>query len=371
MKFVCLQENLIRGLSVVSKAVPIKAPLPILSNMLIETQNGRLRLSATNLSTTIITHVGASIEEEGAITIPAKLFHEFVSHLSPTTLSCEVKNDILHVVSERVKARFNGLPSSEFPELPGKIKKNVLLKLAPKEFSEAVSISSFATSSDESRLVLTGVLIGFKKGKLTLVGLDGFRLSEKSLPAKSEAAPFSVIIPSKALLEVARILGTASEAISFSLDEENNLAVFEADGSVIASGILTGEFPDYRKIIPPDHTVSAQFASADLLEAVRLANVFARDNNVITLALDPKGFIKVSSSHEETGANDSKIDATVEGEGITQSFNSRYLLDLLNNVKAQRFVLESKGGLTPALIKPTDTDDCIYVVAPVRSQNSA
>lgn len=372
MKFTCLQENLSKGLSTVAKAVPVKSSLPILSNILIEAKDGKLKLSATNLETAITTSVGASVDVDGAITVPAKLLQEFVSHLSPDTVSGELKGTTLHLSTEHSKAKFNGMKADDYPELPQMIEDAPALELDPKAFSSAVSVVAFASAVDETRPILGGALLSYSDGVLTVVSADGFRLSEKilNLEAKGKLQEFSVVVPAKTVIEVARIFSSSEEPIKLVLDSEENLALFEAGEVLIATRILDGEYPDYKKIIPEGHSVRAEFSADDLNEAVRLANVFAKEmDSVIKMVFDPKGIIRLSSISKETGENENEIEAVIEADEVLEvSFNSQYLLDLLSNVKAEKFVFESEGSLSAGVIRPHGEEGYTHLIMPIRVQ---
>lgn len=372
MKFTCLQENLAKGLSIVCKAIPTKAALPILSNVYISTQDGRLKLSATNLETAITTYVGASVEEEGSITVPAKLFYEFVSHLSPSTLEISVKNNILHINCNKAKSKLNGMDASDFPELPVFIENTPTLEVDPKVFSSAVNVVAFAAAIDESRPILGGVLLNYSNNKLTLVSTDGFRLSEKQIDVSSVASDledFSAVVPAKTLAEVARVFSSANEPIKITLNSDENLVLFQCEGVLIVTRILDGEYPDYKKIVPANNSIKAEFGASDFFEAVKLTNVFAKEaNSIMKITLDPEGLIKVTSFSKEMGENQSEVEAVVDGYLTEVTFSSKYLLDFLNNVKTERLVFETNGGVTPGVIRPVGTEDFLHIIMPMRVQ---
>jgi len=372
MKFSCLQENLSKGLGIVSKAVPLKSSLPYLSNVLITAKDGRLRLAATNLETAITAYVGASVEQEGEITIPAKLISEFVSNLSPGTIEAELKDDILHLTAGKTKSKFNGMSPDDFPEMPvmPEEKDHPVLSLEPEIFSSLVSSVAFAASADGSRPILSGVYLNFSKGLLTVAATDGFRLSERAMTLKEKAKDFTVVIPAKTLLDVAKIFGSSPEPIKFLLNESENRALFESDGVLVSTGVLDGNFPDYKRIIPDANSLVAKFSAASLLEAVRLTNVFAKEmNSVVRLIFDPEGVLKVTSSSEETGENNSEIEAEIEGDTFEIAFNSKYLLDFLNNIKTELIVFESNGAVAPGVMRTDAIEGYIHLVMPVRVQS--
>lgn len=372
MKFTCLQENLVKGLNTVIKAIPIKSSMPVLSNVLVATEDGLLKLAATNMATTIVTYVGASIDKEGAITVPARMFHEFVSHLPPAAITGELKDGVLHISVERTNSKFNGVDASEYPDLPVMDEKKVVLELNPQAFSVAVLSVAFAAAIDESRPVLGGLLLKYSKGVLTVVSADGFRLSEKVLKIGGKAEDFSVVVPAKTLIEVARIFGSVEDPIKFVLDAESNLALFSSGDVLVATRILEGEYPDYKKIIPSGSILTAGFSSSNLLAAVRLTSVFAKAgdvSNVIKISFDPSGLVKIRSSSKEVGENNSEFEAEVKGEPLEVAFNAKYLLDFLNNVKFENLLFESNGAIAPGVLKSAEDENYLHIIMPVRIQD--
>lgn len=369
MKFTCLQENLSKGLGTVTRAIPTKSLLPILSNVLISAENGQIKLCATNTETTIITHIGASIQEEGAITVPARLIREFVSTLSPSTLEGELKGLVLHLSSVKTKSRFNGISADDYPNLPTFPADVEYLELDPKVFTQAVSAVAFAAATDEARPMFTGIYLNYSEGTLTVASSDGYRLSEKILNLKSKVEPFTAIIPAKTLLEISKIFSTSDEPVKFLLIKEDNMVIFEAEDTLVASNILNGEYPNYKKIIPEEHVLTAEFDSSDLAEAVKLTNIFStEDSRAVKLKFNPNGFIYIASSDEQTGEHESQVPAEIEGEEMEIAFNSKYLLDLLNNVKSERISFKAKGNNTPCLFIPLDQKNFLHVIAPMQLQ---
>lgn len=367
MRFTCLTENLSKGLGIVNKAIPMRSSLPILSNVLITAKDGRLFLSGTNLDTAITTYVGASIDEEGATTVPAKMLSEFVSHLSSETVLASLAEDILYVEAGKTKSRFNGVSSSDFPDLP-EIKKNLKkIELDTKTFCNSVSQVGFSVATDATRPVFTGVFMNYSDGKLTIVGSDGFRLSEKIIQAPKDLEEFTVIVPAKTLLEVARIMSSCDENLKIYVNEDENLCLFEGCNTVVATRIIDGSYPDYKRIIPKDTNVTAEFSSTDLLEAVKLTNVFAKNvNNAIRLTLSPQGLIKVRSTAHESGENNTDVKAQITGEELELVFNVRYLLEFLTNNKYETLIFEAIDSSSPCILTSKDEKDFLHVMAPMQ-----
>ena len=366
MKFSCLQENLNKGIQIVTRAIPTKSALPILSNILISAEKNTLKLAATNMETTIITHIGASIESEGSITVPAKIFKDFVSNLSPSTVNVQVTNDVIHVSSEKTKTKFNGTNAQDYPDLPEIDKEMNYLELDPKEFANAVSMVSFASGNDESRPMFTGVLIKNLKESILLASSDGFRLSEKTLKTNNEYPEFTIVVPAKTLIEVAKIFSNSEEPLRLGVNENENQAVFYSESTFISTRILEGEFPEYKKIIPVDIVLSVDLPSVEFSEAVKLSNIFTSDNDsALRIKFDPDGVIKIASVAAETGEHESSVTGDVEGETLEITFNPKYLLDFLNNVKTERIKFFAKANTSPCLFKSDEHENFIHIIMPI------
>ncbi len=372
MKFSCLQENLSRGLQVVTRAIPVKSSLPILSNVLISTENGRIKLSSTNLETAITTYIGASVKEEGSVTVPARLIKEFVTNLPPSTIEAHIENDILHITSQKTKSRFNGNSANDYPELPTFPEKIKFVTIDPKVFDDAVSIVAFASGSDSTRPIFTGVNLSLSGNKLVMTSTDGFRLSEKVISIENSKdkglKEFSTIIPAKTLLETAKIFANSAEPIRFGLNEEENLALFQAEDTFVATRTIDGNYLDYKRIIPTGHSLKANFSAADFLEAVRLTNIFAKEGNcTLKIRFDPQqGIIKVASLSEEMGEHESQLNAELEGELLDIAFNSKYLLEFLGNVKTERISFTTNGNVAACVLKPEDHKDFLHIIMPLQ-----
>jgi len=370
MKFTCRQENLERGLNQVYKAVPNKAALPILSNIHLLAQDGRLRLSATNLDTSITTHVGVSIEEEGAITVPAKILRDLISNLPEGVITFTLKNGLLHVLSEDNKAELNTISAEEYPEIPVMGNDVEVLEIESALFADAVKSVVFAASTDTARPIFSGVYLSFVDGLLSVVASDGFRLSEKVLTLDVPfSKTFSVVIPAKTLLEVARLI-VAEVPTKIALDDRANLVLFSNQDTVIATRILDGQFPDYKRIIPKEHALEAEISYEDLLAAVRLADIFAQESDSsVKIHFNPEGVISVSSSSPESGQQTSSFKATVDGDELDISLNSKYILDFLTNIGADKIHFCTQDAFSPCVFRPFDTQDFIHIIMPRQSRD--
>ncbi|MFC1622270.1 DNA polymerase III subunit beta [Patescibacteria group bacterium] len=371
MQFTCLQENLAKSLSTVYRAIPTKNDLPILSNVLITAKDNILIISATNLSTTIVTQLGASIEKEGSITVPAKIIRDFVSTLTPSTIELDLQEDILHLKSETTKSKFHGVSAEDYPDLPTTPKKKKVIGLDPREFADAINLVSYAAAMDETRPIFTGIYLDFDSTTLTIAASDGFRLSETKLKIPEQKDKFTVIIPSKTLSDITRVFNM-EETVKFTLDSNNNLTIFEQEDVFVATRIIDGAYPDYGTIVPKKGDYKATFSTAEFLDAVKLTNIFAKEVDSgaasIIVALDPKKkSIQTKAIVQEKGAHESKFSAEVEApEKIEIGFNSRYLLDFLNNIRAEEISILTAGKTTPCLFTTKEIPHFYHIIMPIQ-----
>ncbi|NMB70242.1 DNA polymerase III subunit beta [candidate division WWE3 bacterium] len=367
MKISCLQENLAKGLNTVSRAVAAKAPMPVLGNILLATEDGRLKLAATNLETTVITYIGCSVQDEGSITVPARLLKEFVINLPAGTLSLSTEHDILHVKSDKTKSKFNGINADEFPELPSISFEKNYVEIDPKVFALTVSLVAFAAGSDDTRPIFTGVYINFDGENMTIASTDGFRLSEKILKTNGKAESFSAVVPAKTLLEISKIYSGAEQNVKMAVNTTGNMVFFHADDTFVTSIILDGQYPDYKRIVPKESVLNAIFSSQDFVEAVKLTNIFAKEgNNTIKVRFDPEGKIRINTLAEESGEHESEIAAEIEGELMEIAFNSKYLLDYLNNVKTEKITLKTSGNVSPCLFQSEENTEFFHIIMPMQ-----
>lgn len=377
MKIQVLQENLLKALNISGRLVSSKAQLPILANILLATDQNRLKTSATNLETGVIVWVGAKVEKEGAITIPSKVFQEYVSSLPAEKIDLEVDKNITNLKCGSFTASFNGITAGEFPNLP-KSKQNVF-SFPGQVLSEVISQAAFAAASDEGRPILTGVCLKGDEKMLSFAATDGYRLSvkkielEKALPDKDKEKVKDMIIPAKALNEVARIIADQGKQekklIEMGLTADGNQAVFIFPDIELSTRLLEGDFPDYEKIIPTEFTTRANLDKEELVKVVRIASIFARDSaNIVKLKFS-EGKLAISANSPQVGENFSEIGAKIEGEGGEIAFNFRFLLDFLNSVTAGEIIFEMTGPLNPGVFKIKDDLSLLHVVMPVRLQS--
>ena len=380
MKIKISQESLAKTLSIVGRSVSPKPSLPVLSNILLATENGQLKLSATNLEMGINFWLPAEIVKEGAITVPARVLTEFVSSLPKQTVELVLKDQILHLSCGSFEANINGIASSEFPSLP-KVSGEPTLKIPAKVFAKALTSVCFAAAPDEGRPVLTGVLTDLREEGILLVATDGYRLSKKLVKVTKKEKVFKgrlkLIVPARTFLEVSRIVAEVGieeeKDLKVVVVKEQNQIIFIFDKIEVSSKLIEGNFPDFNKVIPTEFKTKVEVETEELNHAVRVASIFARDSaNIIKVLLDPEAGIILSANTKEVGDNVSKVEARVSGEKTEVAFNSRYVLDFLASVDAERLCLEFSGSLSPGVFRPLlkkgIDETFLHLIMPVRVQ---
>lgn len=377
MKLSCTQENLNRGLSIVGRAVATRTTLPITNNVLLATEKSRLKLVATNLEMAISCWIAAKVEEEGAITVPARLLTEFVNSLPServgkkgekmpevVDMSLSSQTKTLGLRCARFEARISGVDAKDFPPIP-KVGDGVTTKVAVEELRQGINHVVFAAATEESRPVLTGVDAKFEGGQLTLAAADGFRLAVYKLPLASPVAKETeVIIPARTLAELGRLMAE-EEVVELTVNPTKGQALFRLKDVELVSQLIQGSFPNYAQLIPQSYTTRVVVSVSDFLRATKTAAIFARDGSGIVRLLMSPGKLVVSARSEEIGDDVGEIDAQVEGAEAKIAFNGKYLLDVLGVLREPQVALETTSPSSPGVIRPVGVDNYVHVVMPM------
>jgi DNA polymerase III subunit beta len=374
MKVTLLQENLARGLSIVSRAVSPRSTLPVLSNILIASDEGRLRLSATNLELGITCWIPARIDEEGSTTVPSRTFSDLVNAMpsDQVQLTLDIKTQSLHVKGGASNNDIKCIDAQEFPPLPTpEMKDAVQLNVA--DFKEMIHQVAFAASNDEARPVLMGVLMNVEKDKVTMVAADGFRLSvRKAQLTNAVAQPINVIIPARALNELARVANDPEEPIYMVVPKQRGQVLFRVKDVEVVSQLIDGTFPDYHQIIPRSYKSRTLVSTATLLKACKQAEIFAREgSNVARLDIKQSNGdmqpseVEISATSEETGKNETIVEATVDGGSVLIAFNVKFLREALEVIKTPNVALETSAANAPGVVKPVGDDNFLHVIMPM------
>jgi DNA polymerase-3 subunit beta len=373
MKVTILQESLARGLSIVSRAVSPRSTLPVLSNVLVATDEGRLRLSATNLELGITCWIGAKIEEEGSTTVPARTFADLIGTLpqEQVALHLNASTQALNVHCGASNTDIKCIDAQEFPPLPvPDMDGAILLNVA--DFKDMISQVVFAASVDEARPVLMGVLVTVEKDTITMAAADGFRLSvRKGTLSQPASQPVTAIIPARALGELARVASDGNEMISMVMPKGRGQVVFRMKEVEVVSQLIDGTFPDYQQIIPRSYKSRTILSTPALLKACKQAEIFAREgSNVARLNiksagdLEP-GSVEISAQSEETGSNETVVAATIDGIGLLIAFNVKYMREVLEVVKSPNVALETSAPNAPGVVRPVGDDNFLHVIMPM------
>mgnify|MGYP001187732538 FL=1 len=366
MRVSCLQENLSRGLNIVGRAVSPRSTLPVLGNILLATDEGRLKLAATNLEIGISCWIGAKVEDDGAVTVPARLLSEFVGQLPAERIDMDlsVRTLMLNLKCARYDTNIKGIDASEFPIIPTSDGADAI-RIEADTLRKMINQVVFAAATDESRPTLTGVDARFNGKRLTLAATDGFRLAVRStdlaaaVPEKTE-----IIIPARALSELSRIIALLPKSegepqmVEITIASARNQILFHLPDVDMVSQLIDANFPNYEAIIPKSFATRTIIDTQPTLRALRVANLFARDSsNIVRFQMTPghdgaPANLTMTATSAESGDNLASLDAVIEGPEGEIAFNGRYLLDVLNVIDEPQIALETTRASAPGVVRP-------------------
>ncbi|MBI2450314.1 MAG: DNA polymerase III subunit beta [Candidatus Nealsonbacteria bacterium] len=377
MKFIILKENLNKGLNIVSRVTGKNSTLPILNNILIDAQKNFLNLSATDLELGIKYWSLIKTEKEGKITIPAKILSSFINLLPEDKIYFELKNQIFNINCQSYQTKIKGLSAEDFPIIP-KIENNNFIQLDCQTFCKGLSqVVDFASQNQTTKPELSGVYLNFGKDTLSLTTTDSFRLAEKILFFEEKNnQELSLIIPQRSVREIINILSEKEGKLRFYFSTHQVLFEYfmsETDHPEIQliSRLIDGDYPDYQEIIPKKYEIQTLLSKEDFLNHVKTASIFSGKTNEIKIIVKKDG-IEILSQNPEFGENKSFLSAQVKyaSVGIKEmevSFNYRFLIDGLLNIKGPEVIFELNGEGGPAVLKPKDDTSYIYIVMPIKS----
>lgn len=373
MKISVLQENLAQGLSIVSRAVASRSTLPVLGNVLVATDEGRLRLSATNLELGITCWIGAKIQEEGSTTVPARTFTELVSTLSDkqVDMNLNVRTQTLNVRCGASNTDLKCIDAQEFPPMPvPDLENGVVINVV--DLKEMIQQVAFSASTDEARPILTGVLVTVNGNRITLFAADGFRLSIRKAELSSAVPrPINAVIPARALTELARISSDGEQTVTMVLPPGRGQVIFHTKNIELVSQLIEGSFPDLEQLVPKNYNTRAVLPTQGFLKACKQAEIFAREGshiarvNVISSGEMQPGQVEISGQSEETGFNQTVVDATIEGSAQLIAFNVRFLREVLDVIPSPNVALETTSDTSPGVIRPVGEDNYLHVIMPM------
>ncbi len=373
MKLSCLQENLSKGLNIVGRSVATRSTLPITQNVLLAAEQSQLKLVTTNLEMATTCWIGAKVEQEGAITIPARLLTDFVNSLPNDLIEITLppNSHMLEFNSGRIRAHMNGIDAEDFPPTP-QINNGIITHIEADALRQGITQVVFAAATEESRPVLAGINTEFENEQLNLVAADGYRLALHKMPlASTIEQQYTVIIPARTLNELNHLLGNQQDPVEITINEQRSQVLFRLKNVEIVSQLIQGSFPDYSQVIPKSYTTRAVVDITEFMRVAKMSSVFARNaNGIIRLLITPgadlnAGKITISAQAEEIGDNVSEVDALVDGEEAKIAFNVKYLSDVLSSIPQSQIALEISTPSSPGVIRPIGVDNYVHVIMPM------
>ena len=362
MKLQVTQANLNKALGTVARIANTRNTLPILANVLLKTENNRLSIAATNLDIAISHYVGSKIEQEGAITVPARLMQDFISNLPDSVINLELKDNKLHINTDKYQSVVNGIAADEFPVMPA-ISGGQSWQTPAADFKKALSQVVLAASNDDARPVLTGVYFHTINGDVVAAATDSYRLAERVV-GKSKT-PISFLVPASAINDLLRIIDDGTKEVSLTHDDQQVL--FHTGDVTLVARLIEGNYPDYKKLIPTKFTNTARLSRADFLNIAKVSSLFARESaGSITIKADKAGSVSINAVASQLGENTATAEATVMGGGDV-TLNSRYLIDALNSLSAAEVEFCFNGKLEPCVVRSAAEPGYTHLIMPLRS----
>jgi len=370
MKFTCNTKDISGAVGAASKVVNAHTTVPILSNVLLSADDGKISVRATDLEVTLEHAFPAEISESGSVTVPAKLFSSYLGNLQAGLMELTGTPTRASVKYERSNYDFHALPAEEYPPLPS-AQKGQHFRILAKRFRDGVNATIFAASNEEARgAVLMGTLLEVEGDSLTMVATDGYRLAKFQTSLENGVSGSEkYIVPSRALSEAARNLGTAEFVDVTALGPQSNQLMFAAGDTSIIVRLVDGQYPNYGQVIPAKFDRSMTVSTPSLIAALRRAELVAGDRaSMVKLAVANQTLI-VTASSDVSGNAYEELEVEQQGEDLTIAFNARYLVEILNHIESAQTVMEFLGPLSPAAIKPVEPVEGaqqLYVLMPLR-----
>lgn len=384
MEIICTQDNFKKAIYNTERVIGKQATLPILENILLETEKGMLKVSATNLEIGVFLKIGAKIEKEGKITIPAKLLSNFVNNLpAGDNIYLEAEGQLLKIKSGNYKANIKGLSAQDFPIIP-ELESEFLFSVFAKDFKEIIPKLLACVSLDSNRPELGGISVLLEEEKISLAATDSFRLLEAEIRLKKEKSENysifiskknSLIIPASTLSEALRSIAAETQEVKVAIEE--NQIFFQADAVRIVSRLINGKYPEYKQIIPKEFITKAFINKEELLRAVKISSFFTNSKSgEINFKLDSQNStLDICAQSEEKGENKSQLKIEVEGIDQEIVFNPRYFIDGINAIASEKVALLLNNGSSPAVLRATEEKNgktgaiggFTYVVMPIKN----
>lgn len=372
MKFSCNQDTFSKYLNILSRVVSTKPGLPILNNVFLETDKDRLTIKTTDLELSITTWIGADVQDNGKITLPAKQLSEFVNSIPEEVVTVEVEKQNFNISTTNNSASFNTMPSDDFPSIPSVSKKDEpFIQINSADLVMAINRVAFAAATDDIKPVLTGVKFEIENDEIALIATDGLRLSKQVIKTSKSDKVKSFLVPVRAFTELSHIInemGGEEDLISIYLIEDKNQVMFRVGDIDLTSRLIDGEFPEYKQIIPTGYKTKCKIEKEVFFNSLKVVNIIARSvlGNKMILDIDPKdNKISLFAVQADLGKNESHFNCKVEGSELKIAFSSKLLTDILNHVDSEEIVFECSEAVRPGVFKIKGDDNFIHLVMPM------
>lgn len=371
MKLSILQENLDKGLTTVAKAVAVKSSLPILGNVLLATDQGRLKLTATNLETVITTWIGAKVDAEGAITLPAHVLTDWVKSMPPERIDLTLNEQTATATLKcgRHHANIKGIAAAEFPAIPTATRE--ICDMDPDVLKQMIQQVEFCAAKDDHRPVLTGVLLSLNDDTLTMVTADGYRLSVRSAhTVEGIGGEWKCVVPAVALREAAKLIGDQEAPVTIAEVGEHNQVVIRTEQAELISQVIDGAYPDWHRIVPEAFESTVQANVSEVTETVKAASIFAKDSAyAVQFALKPSknghpSRMEICSRSPESGDMESELDVSMEGKALAVKLDARYLAQALAVMSAPVMSIQF-NATGPCAFRMPGYADFVHVIMPI------
>jgi DNA polymerase-3 subunit beta len=371
MKFSCNQDTFSKYLNIVSRIVTTKPGLPILSNVLFESDKGKLTMKTTDLELSISTWIGADIQDDGKITAPAKQLSEFVNSIPEEKVDIDIVKQNFNISTSNNTASFNTMPSDDFPNIPTVEKEKFDFRVKKVDIVQAVNRVAFAAASDDIKPVLTGVKVEVEDDTVSFVATDGLRLSKQSVKIEKGSGKKNFLVPVRAFSELTYIiseLDTDEEWVNIYILEDRNQVLFRLSDVDLVSRLIDGEFPEYKQIIPTGFETKCLIKRDDFLNSLKVVNIIARSvlGNKMVLDISSKNQkLSLSAMQSDLGKNQSVFEGKVEGSDIKIAFSARLLSDILNHIDSEDIVFECTDPVKPGVFKIEGDTEFVHLVMPM------
>ena len=375
MRLIIPQEKLKQGLNIVERISLKSLTLPILNNILISTEKNFLNLSATDLEIGINWWVLSKIEKQGRITIPSRLFFNFISLLPNKNVILEVKNNNLLIECENYKTQIKGLSAEEFPIIP-KITQEESININNSSFCYNLNQVADIAIPSTTRPEISGVYFLFQKNLITIAATDSFRLGEKKIFLKTESPlnkDYSLILPQKTVKEIVNIFSEKQSQLKIYFSPNQIMFQYPMTETPhpqieVVSRLIEGEYPNYQEIIPKKYTTQLILKREEFLNQIKTASLFSGKINEVKIKIDVGGKkVNIFSQSPDLGQYQSSVEAKIKGEPVNISFNHRFLLDGLLSIKSSEIIFELNNDSGPGVLKPVGDESYLYVVMPIKS----